>query len=120
MKIYGIFLFPKKITMEEKKKTWDDIQKELEDAPGGLTCVISGVVIAFLIGILSSISIFLGIFALAVIGLLVFLYASGLKFPKELLTILCSTLAALPVVLCLYFLLWALAVLISKIILLFL
>ena len=92
--------------MEQKKETWSEIKKELDNLPGGLPCVKTGVMIAIFIGLLASFNVFLGAIALMTIGVFILLYASGVRFSEKLLTILCSALAILPFILCIYFLFW--------------
>ena len=99
----------------------DEIRKEIENIPGGFGAVLVGVAIAMLIGILGVYNIILGITAICVVGLLLFLYVRNiLKVPEEFCTVLCATLAALPVIICFFCIVWLFVSLVSWLILLLL
>ena len=99
----------------------DEIRKEIENIPGGFGAVLVGAVIALLIGILGIYNIVFGVAAVCIVGLLLFLYVRNiLKVPEEFCTVLCAILAALPVVICFFCIVWLFVSLVSWLILLLL
>ncbi len=99
----------------------DEIRKEIENIPGGFGAVLVGAAIALLIGILGIYNIVFGVAAVCIVGLLLFLYVRNiLKVPEEFCTVLCTILAALPVVICFFCAVWLFVSLVSWLILLFL
>ena len=110
-----------------EKKKLDDIKKyvdedldEISSYPGGKAAVFSGIGIGFLITMATMFNVIVGLPLFLVTCLLLFLYTKGVNIPGEMVTVLCSILASLPIFLFLSLLFWGATALISSLILLFL
>jgi hypothetical protein len=93
---------------------------DFEEFPGGIPAVIGGAVIALAIVALSAFNIMAGLCVLGVVGILFFLCIRSIINSEILITVLSSTLASLPVFLCVYLLFMAMVSLICWLVLLFL
>ena len=106
--------------LEELKKYVDEDLDEISGYPGGKPAVLTGIGIGLLITMATMLNVLVGISLLAVTCILLFIYTRGVSLPGEMVTVLCSILASLPVFLFLSLVFWGATALISSLILLFL